>query len=92
MCNEKISIGKDSLIAEGVTIRDQDHQFDLTEIPIRLQGSTTDAIIIGEDVWLGAKATILKGVRIGDHAIIGANSVVTKDIPPEQSLLVLQQK
>jgi acetyltransferase-like isoleucine patch superfamily enzyme len=39
-------------------------------------------IIIGNDVWIGFNSTILKGVTIGDGAIIGANTVVTKDVPP----------
>ena len=39
-------------------------------------------VVIGENVWIGDKATILPGVSIGDGAVIGANAVVTKDVPP----------
>jgi virginiamycin A acetyltransferase len=39
-------------------------------------------IIVGNDVWIGAKATIMSGVKIGDGAIVGATSTVTKDVPP----------
>ena len=39
-------------------------------------------VLIGQDVWIGAKATILRGVAVGDGALIGANSVVTHDVPP----------
>jgi acetyltransferase-like isoleucine patch superfamily enzyme len=38
--------------------------------------------VIGNNVWIGAKATVTKGVTIGDNVVIGANSVVTRDIPP----------
>ncbi len=74
-------IGEDCLIAEFVSIRDHDHCFDSLEIPVREQGETVAPVRIGRNVWIGAKATITKGVTIGDHAIIGANAVVTRDIP-----------
>ncbi len=80
-CKEFIEIGDDCLLAEMVSIRDHDHNFARTDIPIRAQGATAAPVVIGRDVWLGAKVTILKGVTIGDGAIIGANAVVTRDIP-----------
>lgn len=77
---ERVTIGRDSLIAEHVTIRDQDH--DITgSRPYRSAGMRTAPITIGDNVWIGAKATITRGVTIGDNAIIGANAVVTGDIP-----------
>lgn len=80
-CKERIEIGDDCLLAEMVSIRDHDHNFARLDIPIREQGATRAPVKIGRDVWLGAKVTILKGVTIGDGAIIGANAVVTRDIP-----------
>ncbi|MCA1779929.1 MAG: hypothetical protein LC637_11255 [Xanthomonadaceae bacterium] len=44
-------------------------------------GFTTAPVEIGNNVWIGAKATITKGVKIGNNAVVGANSVVTSDIP-----------
>lgn len=76
----KIQIGRDALIAEYVTIRDQDHEFE-TARPTRAAGMRTAPIIIGNNVWIGAKATITKGVTIGDNVVIGANAVVTRDVP-----------
>ena len=81
ICRQAISIGDDCLIAEYVTIRDHDHVFDLSK-PTAQAGFVCQPIVIGKNVWLGAKVTILKGVTIGDNSVVGANSVVTKDIPP----------
>ncbi len=77
---DAITIGADCLIAEHVSIRDQDHRFGPGLITAD-SGFTTAPIAIGNNVWIGAKATITKGVTIGDNAVIGANSVVTHDIP-----------
>lgn len=81
VARESITIGDDVLIAEYVTIRDQDHRFGGPE-PTARNGFDTAPIVIGNNVWIGAKATITKGVTIGDNSVIGANSVVTSDIPP----------
>jgi len=78
---ESIEIGEDCLIAEMVSIRDHDHCFDRLDIPIRDQGAAVAPIKVGRNVWLGTKVTVTKGVCIGDNAVIGANAVVTRDIP-----------
>jgi carbonic anhydrase/acetyltransferase-like protein (isoleucine patch superfamily) len=77
---EKIVIGADCLIAEHVTIRDQDHRFG-PGLTTADAGFLTAPIMIGDNVWLGAKVIVLKGVTIGDNVVVGANSVVTSDIP-----------
>jgi len=46
-----------------------------------MQGGEQRDIIIGKDVWIGTNSIVLPGVRIGDHAVIGASSVVTKEVP-----------
>lgn len=79
---DSVEIGEDCLIAEMVSIRDHDHRFDRLDIPIREQGAACAPVWIGRDVWLGAKVTVVRGVKIGDHAIVGANAVVVDDIPP----------
>jgi len=78
--NESIEIGPDALIAEYVTIRDQDHQFE-GPAPISQSGMRTSPIRIDHNVWIGAKATITRGVSVGDNAVVGANAVVTRDVP-----------
>lgn len=80
-CFDKITIGDDCLIADSVHFYDHNHSHSQLGKPIRSQGYSTRPIKVGNNVWIGAKATILKGVTIGDGAIIGANAVVTKDIP-----------
>jgi len=80
VARESIRIGKGVLIGEYVSIRDQDHVFG-GKAPTANSGFTTLPIVIGNNVWLGAKATVTKGVTIGDNTVIGANSVVTRDIP-----------
>jgi len=78
---EAVTIGADCLIAEMVSIRDHDHRSATLAVPIRLQGSDVAPVSIGNNVWIGSKATILKGVTIGNDVIIGAGAVVTRDIP-----------
>jgi len=76
-----INIGKGTSIGEYTSIRDYNHKFDTTDIPIKEQDYHGASIEIGEDCWIGRGCIILPGVSIGNGAVVGANSVVTKDIP-----------
>ena len=76
-----ISIGKNVLLGYYVTIHSSNHVYTDTQKPIRTQGWIKDPVVIGDDVWIGAKSTILPGVHIGDGCIIGAGSVVTHNVP-----------
>jgi acetyltransferase-like isoleucine patch superfamily enzyme len=82
----KIIIGNNLLTGKWVTITDNAHgttdKEALLSPPIERLLSSKGPVIIGNNVWIGDKATILPGVTIGDGAIIGANAVVTKDVPP----------
>ena len=76
-----IKIGNDVLIGAFVQIIDTDHGFARDKL-IREQSAIIGEVVIGNDVWIGAGAKILRDVHIGDGAIIGSNAVVTSDIPP----------
>ena len=79
--HERVEIGAGSTFGEGVSIHDEDHVHEPFDVPLSARGFVTAPVIIGRNVWVGAKATILKGVTIGDDAVIGAGAVVTRDIP-----------
>jgi acetyltransferase-like isoleucine patch superfamily enzyme len=78
---KEIIIGEGTRIAERVSIRDHDHVFEDGNRPIRDQGYVTAPIRIGRECWIGCNAVILKGVTVGDRAVVGAGAVVTRDIP-----------
>lgn len=77
--SERIEIGDDCLIAPFVYIVDSNHRIDRNQ-KINEQSNETAAIVIGNDVWIASHVTILKGVRIGDGAVIAANSLVNRDV------------
>lgn len=79
--NAKVIIGKDCLTGPGVTIIASKYDVKGRNI-IRSYPPFEKDIIIGNDVWLGANVVVLPGVKIGDGAIVGSGSVVTKDIEP----------
>ncbi len=74
-----ISLGSDVSIAHGVTIMATSHNYSDIGIPIKDQGIHISPVVIEDNVWIGAKATILAGVTIKSGCIIGANAVVTHD-------------
>lgn len=78
----RIIIGNDVLIGPNVVIRSNNHRFESLSIPINRQGVTSGRITIEDDVWIAANCVILPNVKIGKGAIIGAGTVVTKDVEP----------
>jgi acetyltransferase-like isoleucine patch superfamily enzyme len=80
---ELVEIGDHCMFANGSFITDGAHRFDDPEKPVPWQGFTTKGPTrIGDNVWCGANVVVTSGVTIGERAVIGANSVVTQDIPP----------
>lgn len=75
-------IGRDVLMGSHVFITDHDHSFDDIDKHVGKQPLAVAPVKIEDSVWLGENVVVLKGVTIGHHAVIGANSVVTHDIPP----------
>lgn len=76
----EIHIGADVLLGPGVVITSQGHTFDDAGSPIRQQPHILAPVHIAEDVWIGAGALILPGVRIGRGAVVAAGAVVTRDV------------
>jgi acetyltransferase-like isoleucine patch superfamily enzyme len=78
-----VEIGPDSLIAERVSIRDQNHSLNGGEgIRIKDSGFSVAPIVIGTDVWLSAGVVVLKGVNLGSSSVVGANAVVVANVEP----------
>lgn len=76
-----ITIGNDVWTGHHVYITDQNHGYEDVSIPISRQSQPERAITIGDGSWLGHGSIVLPGVNIGRHVVVGANSVVTTDIP-----------
>jgi acetyltransferase-like isoleucine patch superfamily enzyme len=78
-----VEIGDHCMFANGCFVTDGNHRFDDPDRPITWQGFTTKGPTrIGDNVWCGANVVVTSGVTIGERCVIGANSVVTTDIPP----------
>ena len=75
-----VTIGSDTRIASHVSIYAWNHQMN-PSLRIREQGVTSLGVVIGCDVWIGTQACIRDGVALGDHAVVGMGSVVTRDVP-----------
>ncbi len=79
----KVQIGRYSMLANNVSIVGGDHVFTDPTKPIIFSGRPhMPETFIGEDAWIGAQSIVMAGVSIGNGSIVGAGSVVTKDIPP----------
>lgn len=76
-----IVIGDDVMMGEDVVILTENHRFDDVSRPMRLQGYQASPVVIEDDVWIGLRAIILAGVRIGRSSVIAAGAVVANDIP-----------
>src|SRR4051812_34979855 len=78
-----VEIGDHCMFANGCFVTDANHRFDDLSLPVTWQGFTTKGPTrVGDNVWCGAHVVITSGVTIGERCVIGANSVVTTDIPP----------
>lgn len=77
-----VTIGSHVNLAQGITVTALNHNFSTKDKFIDEQGVATSPIVIEDDVWIGANAVILPGVRIGRHSVIAAGAVVNRDVPP----------
>jgi acetyltransferase-like isoleucine patch superfamily enzyme len=79
---QHVAIGRECIVADRVMLIDFDHGVVEVERPVRLQGIYKRDVNVGHNVWIGYGACILRGVTIGDNAIVGTSAVVTKDVEP----------
>lgn len=89
-CNAAVSVEMEDYVLVGprVFITDSDHVVGRGEERTTLcRGFRSAPVVIEHDCWLGVNAVVLKGVRIGHHSIIGANAVVTRDVPPHTTVI-----
>ena len=79
---ELVEIGSHCMFANGCFISDAEHRFDDLGCQVPWQGFTTDGPTrVGDNVWCGSGVVITSGVTVGERCVIGANSVVTRDLP-----------
>jgi acetyltransferase-like isoleucine patch superfamily enzyme len=78
---QRVRIGDECVIADRAMFIDFDHGMVEVERPIRLQGIYKRDVEVGNNVWIGYGACILRGVSVGDNSVVGTNTVVTKDVP-----------
>lgn len=78
-----VSIGENVMMGIDILMFTNEHRHDDVTVPMGAQGRTpVEPIVIEDDVWIGSRSLIMKGVRIGHGSIIAAGSVVTKSVPP----------
>jgi acetyltransferase-like isoleucine patch superfamily enzyme len=81
--HELVEIGEHCMLANGCFVTDANHRFDDPDKPVPWQGFTSKGPTrLGDNVWLGAHVVVTSGVTIGERCVVGANSVVTSDLPP----------
>ncbi len=77
-----LTLGSHVMVADNVSFRTADHEFSDLAVPMLEQDERAAPIVVGDDVWIGANATILRGVTIGRGAIVGAHALVVKNVRP----------
>lgn len=77
----EITIGDDVWTGHHVYITDQNHGYENLDLPISMQVMPERPVAVGNGSWLGHGTVVLPGARIGEHVVVGANSVVTGDLP-----------
>ena len=81
-CYLDVEIGPATIVADWVYVCDFDHVTDDINLPIKDQGIVKTPVRVGADVWIGTKASILRGTNVGQGSVIAAHAVVREDVPP----------
>ena len=80
-CSGKITIGKNVMFGPKCSLFAENHNFSDTKTSIKSQGVNQKGITVEDDCWIGSNVTILDGVTIGKGSVIGAGTLITKDVP-----------
>lgn len=91
-CSGKITIGKNVMFGPKCSLFAENHVFSDTEVDIKSQGVAQKGITIEDDCWIGSNCVILDGVTIGKSSVIGAGTLVTKDVAPGSILVDKREK
>lgn len=81
-CSERIEVGDWTGLADCRIMDSDFHALEVYDQPRHQTRGTSKPVIIGRNVWVGAGAMVLKGVRVGDHSVVAAGAVVAKPVPP----------
>ena len=79
--HRKVAIGNHTMLGEYVSIHDNDHRLDQGDLPIAERGYVSDALEIGSNCWIGAKAVLVRGSGMEDNCVLGAGAVLTRSMP-----------
>jgi acetyltransferase-like isoleucine patch superfamily enzyme len=77
-----IEIGTNALLGDWIYVCDFDHIYDRLDVPIKAQGLVKTPVRIGADVWVGEKASILRGADVGSGSVVASQALVKDAIPP----------
>lgn len=91
-CSGKIVIGKNVMFGPKCSLFAENHVFEDTNSTIKSQGVSQKGIVVEDDCWIGSNVTILDGVRIGKGSVIGAGTLISKDIPDNSIIMDRRDK
>lgn len=91
-CSGKITIGKNVMFGPQCSLFAENHNFSDTESSIKSQGVNQKGITVEDDCWIGSNVVVLDGVTIGKGSVIGAGTLVTKDVPAGSIVMDKREK
>lgn len=91
-CSGKITIGKNVMFGPKCSLFAENHNFSDTETSIKSQGVNQKGITVEDDCWIGSNVTILDGVTIGKGSVIGAGTLIIKDVPARSIVVDKREK
>ena len=78
--HKRVAIGNQTMLGEYVSIHDNDHRMDRSELPVAKRGYVSDVLEIGPNCWIGAKAVLVRGSGMQENCVLGAGAVLTRHL------------